>query len=1561
MNDLSGQTIKGYELGDQIGAGGFGAVYRAHQPSVGREVAIKVILPQHANHPDFIRRFETEAQLVARLEHPHIVPLYDYWREPDGAYLVIRWLRGGSLKDSLERGAWELPAAARLLDQVTGALAVAHRQGVVHRDIKPANILLDGDGNAYLSDFGIASDPGRTTHDGGDEMTTGSFAYMPPEQVRNEPPTPAGDIYSLGVVMYEVLTGEHPFPNLDPATQMIKHLTEPLPPLHERLADLPPELSWVIQRATAKDPAERYPDALAFAAAFHEAASASAAVAAPTIDLSQFEVTNPYKGLRAFQESDANDFFGREALTEVLLARLNGTAHPSSFNLHNFLAVVGPSGSGKSSVVKAGVVPALRRGALPGSENWFIVEMMPGARPLEELAESLLRVAVNPPKNLLDRLRRDDSALAAAIHEALPADESTELVLVVDQFEEAFTLAEDKGERARFLGNLFAAVNDPGSRFHLIVTLRADFYDRPLLFTGWGELMRQFTEVVLPLSSGELARAIQEPAEQTGVRWETGLVSAIVADVSEQPGALPLLQYALTELFERRDGRLLTKEAYQSIGGVLGALARRADEVHDSLDEAGKAAARQLFLRLVTLGEGTEDTRRRVLRSELESLTTDHRPLTTVIETFGKSRLLSFDRDPTTRGPTVEVAHEALIRQWKQLREWLDAGRADVRLERLLANAAAEWQSANRENSFLLQGARLSQFASWAAETQLALTQEERTFLDASIAEWQARETEEAARRQRELDAARRLAETEHRRAEEQARAARQLRQRAVYLTVVLVMAVIAAAAAIFLGQQAVAQQQTAESASTLAVAQQSTAESASTQAIDQRTLAEAASTQAIAQQSTAEAERARAEEQTSLALLRQVVAQGVGLLDSQFDLALLFSVEGNHLADTAEMKGLLVNGLEHNPALQAYLRGHADTVYGVAVSPDGKLIASASADNTIRLWDVATRQTVATLAGHTAAVRTVAFSPDGQTLISGSDDQTILLWDVATQKTSTTFKGHTGIVYGVAVSPDGKLIASASGDKTVRLWDVAQGQLMAVLEGHVDAAWSVAFSPDGKLLASGGGLNDKTIILWDVATHQASKTLTGHLYGIFGLAFSPDGTRLASAGEDNVVIVWDVEKGEPIGNQLKGHRASVTSVAFRANGETLISASADGTLIEWSAGDGGLLRRFIGHSNAVQSVAVDSGALVISGSADGTLILWDTSVRQPLGQILNGHTAVVRHVAYRPDGKLLASAANDAKVILWDTSDPKSGVKFLASLEGAHESDVNAVAFSPDGLTLADGGRDGKIALWDVSDPQNSKLLGEPVQAHADRVWGLAFTPDGKWLASGSENSEVKIWRVTGDSLELAATLTDHTNTVRGVVFSPNGKLLASAARDTNVILWDVSDPASPRLMAKLEDHTLEVSDVAFSPDGAILASSSEDRTIILWDVATGEKLATLAGHTFGVRAVSFSPDGKLLASGSQDATVLLWDVATRQPIGAALTGHNDWVRGVAFSPAERGKWVASGSSDTKVIVWDVDFASWQDRACNIAARNFTRDEWEFYFPGQPYRVTCGAYPAGN
>ena len=447
--------------------------------------------------------------------------------------------------------------------------------------------------------------------------------------------------------------------------------------------------------------------------------------------------------MRPFGESDAQDFFGRRDLVARLVDRLK-QPEPGA----RFLAVVGPSGSGKSSVVRAGLMPALRRDELGLGQSPFVVEMQPGHHPIGELEAALLRIAVRPASRLHDLLGAGSRGLLDAVDLVLP--DGAEAVLVVDQFEETFTLASDRSERALFLESLRVAVVDPASRLRVIVTLRADFYDRPFVYARFGELLAARTEAVPPLTPDEQEQVVREPAARVGVRPELGLVAELIADVAHQPGALPLLQFALTELFERRSGDRLTLAAFREIGGVAGALSARADWLYDGLDSEGQVAAGQVFLRLVELGEGRPDTRRRVTSASWTAV--DHDPATVerVLEAFGHHRLLTFDREPGTREPTVEVAHEALLTAWGRLRD------GSTMRATIFASTGA-WRARRssgappaRITSFLLTGSRLDAMESWVVDAGATVGRQEREYLDVSLEPPADERAAEARRRERE-------------------------------------------------------------------------------------------------------------------------------------------------------------------------------------------------------------------------------------------------------------------------------------------------------------------------------------------------------------------------------------------------------------------------------------------------------------------------------------------------------------------------------------------------------------------------------------------------------------------------------------------------------------------------------------------------------------------------------------------------------------------------------------------------------------------------------------------
>lgn len=1549
MDALSKRVIKGYEVQEFVGAGGFGAVYRAYQPSVGREVAIKVILPEYANRPDFVRRFEVEVQLIARLEHPHIVPLYDYWREPEGAFLVMRWLPA-NLRSSLQRGPWSGEAAAQLLEQLAAALTIAHREGVIHRDIKPDNILLDEDENAYLADFGIAKDLTAQSHTE-DNALVGSPMYISPEQIKGESVTPRSDIYLLGLVIYEMLAGEKAYIECKtPAEYIYKHLNIPLPPLQVKRPTLPAAINEVLQTATAKDALQRYANVQRFAEAFRAALpnlqrapaqplaepltereldilrlmvaglnnqeiarqlvlsagtvkwyvnqiyvkldvhsrrqaieraaqlglnaeptsitprpkpngrAREAANASPTF-IATSQMINPYKGLRAFQEADAVDFFGRAGLTEQLLARLSESGGGG-----RFLVVAGPSGSGKSSVVRAGLVPALRRGALPNSKGWFITDMLPGTHPLEELEAALLRVATSPQSGLLSQLSEDRRGLVRAVKRILPADQDTELLLVIDQFEELFTLVVDEGLREHFIDNLLSAVTDPRSRVRIIATLRADFYDRPLVYPRLAELVRSHTELVLPLTDDELERAIAGPAERVGLMLEPGLVTTIVNDIGKQPGALPLLQFALTELFNRRKEHKLTLGAYRESGGLKGALGRRADELYDELDPQLQEVARQIFLRLVTLGEGTEDTRRRVTLAELApGEGTDE-----VINAFSRYRLLTLDHDPLTRGSTLEIAHEALIREWAKLREWLRENREDLLVQRQLTQAAAEWQRANHERSFLANGMRLLRFETLAAGGKLALNADEYTYLDASIEQRVALDKAESERRAQEAKIARR---------------AQNFGRAAAVLAGIGVLAIILTVIAFLTAQNAIKEREGAATDVAQAITQVAQAEATRAGILRDAEITDSLRLASVAQQLVNEdpqlalalaleatnlaspppqAEQALAEVAFAPGIRRRLVGHNNWIENA------IFSPDGRTALSTDENSMILWDLATGTP-----IHTVTGLISAIAFSPDGNTAIYGTWDGTITLWDVATGASIQMFSEQVGAVTALEFTPDGRSVVSGTWGG-LILWDVATGEQLHTFTGYNSIVEGVAISlsPDSRTVLSGDWDRRAILWDLETGERLHTFVGHRSFVESVAVSPDGKTaltseLDPGRGTFQTGIILWDLATGERLRTFRGHIGRAYSVAFSPDGKTALSGSAtlpgssdplQNSMVLWDVATGTPI--RTFAHTQPITTVAFSPDGRSALSGSSDSTLILWSLGTDEQENRFVGQTDRVTSLTVtNDNMLIVAGSSDNTFALLDIATGE-IRRTFSGHTDRVTSVVLSADGTLALSGAQDMTMRLGDVATGELLQTFIG-----HTDEVTAVALSADNQVAVSASADNTLIVWDVTTGNPLRNLDK----HTSDVTSVALSADGKLVLSGSNDTTLILWDVVAG--EVIRTFTGHLNRVRSLALSADAHLALSGADDGVILLWDV---ATGEVLRTFSGHTNHVSSVTFSTDGRRALSSAWDNTTILWDVETGVALRIFTGHSDRVMAAALSPDGRTAFSGDVDGTIISWHIST-------------------------------------------------------------------------------------
>ncbi|HET6597944.1 MAG TPA: adenylate/guanylate cyclase domain-containing protein, partial [Anaerolineales bacterium] len=1157
----------------------------------------------------------------------------------------------------------------------------------------------------------------------------------------------------------------------------------------------------------------------------------------------------PFKGLQYFEEEDSDLFFGRELLTAKLVQRLRES---------RFLSVViGASGSGKSSLVRAGLLPALKKGdpLLDGtkppkdSTQWHIHILTPTAHPLEALATELTRdsESVTATATLLDDLTREPRSLSLFLTRKYPKGHT---LLVMDQFEELFTLCRDEFERVAFIDNLLSAITPENSHISLIVTLRADFYAHLSQYPELRELVARHQEYIGPMTPDELRRAMEEPAKRGHWEFEPGLVDLILRDVGDEPGALPLLSHALLETWKRRAGHMLTLKGYADAGGVHGAIAHTAEGVYQNLTEEEQGIARNIFLRLTELGEGTEDTRRRASFVEFTSQEGDSGTIRNVLNILADARLVTLSED------TAEVAHEALIREWPTLREWLNEDRQGLQLHRRLMEAARDWELLGRDTGALYRGAGLAQAREWAALNPSALNVEERSYLHASLEQELREQQEREEQQQRELEAAQKLAETERARAEEQAHSAANLRKRSLYLSVALAIAIVSIGVAVWFTFQL--------------------------------------------------------REQAIIAGARELGTQAVLQRNNNFQVALLLGIEAFHTRDLPVTRGALFNNNEANPQLIRYLSGHRDAVTEVAFSPDGKILASAGADNAIILWDMQTGQRVGEpLQGHTDDIYTVAFSPNGKTLASAGADNLVILWDLETHtQMGEPLTGHVVSLWppgvnSVAFSPDGKILASGGNDKTIILWNVqTHRQLGEPLEGHSDAVVSVAFSPDGKTLASGSG--DPTVILWDVKTQQQiGEPLQGHNGRVSSVAFSPDGRTLASGSDDNTIILWDMETHRQIGEPLRGHISAIFSVAFSPDGKTLAS-----------------------------------------GSLDNTIILWDVETHRQIGEPLQGHSASVLSVAFSPDGRTLASGSRDSTVILWDAEIHQRTRKQLPELSG-----VTNVAFSPDGKTLALSSYLTTTII--LGNRETQRQTGEPLEGHKAIVVSMAFSPDGKTLASIDADSTIILWDVQTHR-PIGESFKGETQ-VLSIAFSPDSKSLVSGSQDQRITLWDVQ--TRRQIGQVLQVNSGLINTVTFSPNGKVVAVGSRDGIITLWDVELNQPIGEpLQGHGESVSSVVFSPDGKTLVSGSLDGTITLWDVQTYQPVGAPQQAHSRRVAGLAFSPD--GKSLISGSEDQTFMVWDWDPLSWIQKGCQRAGRNFTNDEWKQYFSGEEYRKSCEQFP---
>jgi WD40 repeat protein len=1309
----------------------------------------------------------------------------------------------------------------------------------------------------------------------------------------------------------------------------------------------------------------------------------------------------PYRGMKPLEADDAGIFFGREAQVIEALDRLRGLADAAP---PRFLAILGASGAGKSSFMRAGLLPRLERDdrnflALPvirperaviSGDTGLVAsleEALKRAGQPKSRAEikSALAAGAKATANLLAALA--ESARAPQLDAAEPPTPPA-IVIAVDQGEELFS-AEGKSEAEALLALLASlltagttpipAGNEPApsseapnlstalplphqpvgerwpsqyrggddaaghdqpaailagpewrtpsetlttaARIILLVTIRSDSYEA-LQTAPQLEGIRQSTFSLPPLAKGAFQLVIEGPSVRLRdtnrpLRIEPALTQALLADVEADTSkdALPLLAFTLERLW-REHGTTgdLKLGDYRTMGGVKGSIEAAVERVMKAAEtdpDLRNVADRPALLRraiipwLATIDRETNMPRRRVAR--LSEIPVEAQPF---IHLLVAERLLSteqvFDATGAKQGAiTVEPAHEALLRQWGQLQQWLDEEGAAYAAIDGIKRAAVEWKAHARDEAWLAhQAGRLEDAERVAARDDFGslLTQQERDYLVAA-------RIADTVRRGRELEEAKKLAEEQRKSADAMRLVAIHQKKVANRTRLGLAGAVVLAVAALGAALYGFWQAEQADIARVQE--EQKTREAKANETISLDALS-----------------RAALAERRPVDALKLALSAWPRVGDE----------ERPPMRATSERLSSALSELRHETTMV----GHENHVASAAFSPDGSRVVSASRDNTARIWDAATGAMLLTLRGHTSTVRSAAFSSDGARVITASYDGTARFWNAATGAELSLLKGHEDAVSSAAFSADGHRVLTASWDKTARVWDTTTATSLLELRGHEGPVKSASFSPDGNRIVTAS--DDKTVRIWDATTGGQLMVLKGHDSAVTWAVFSPDGSRIATASEDTTVRVWDAQTGSVV-LVLRDGRNEMLSAAFSPDGMRIATASRANSARVWDAYTGAELLELKGHTWEVSSVAFSpDGARIVTASGDHTARVWDAAVGSDQLRF-KAHEEQIQSAAFAPDAGRIVTASLDDTARIWDAA---TGSQML--LLAGHQSGVWSASYSPDGLRIVTASWDRTARVWDaVTGIEILKL-----QTNSSPVRSASYSSDGRRIVTALDDKTARVWNAaTGSEL---LQLKGHTREVQSAAFSPDGKRIVTASLDGTARVWDADLGAE---LLSIKGHQGNVFSASFSPDGSLIVTASEDSSVRVWNAGTAAELMQLRGHKSAVRSAVFSHDGTRIATASSDLTVRLWDTATGAEL-LLLKGHEGPVYSVAFSGDDRS--IVSSSLDNTVRVWDISSAIGSGNAfqvaCNRMANNTDLSDVEARYGLSKLTPICGDHP---